>query len=160
MIDSMPAIIGQVEAIDLPTHGIQSVPARIDTGARTSAIWATNIKFENGKIQFTLFDTSSPYYTGELIELGTHSEAVVASSVGQPQLRYKVQLPIRIKGKRIKASFTLADRSTQTYPILIGRSTLRGKFIVDVKAGTVFKEHEKKRTAELRNLIDFNQENN
>ena len=33
------------------------------------------------------------------------------------------------------ATFTLADRSTQVYPVLIGRATLNGKFIVDVQKG-------------------------
>jgi hypothetical protein len=150
--------IGQSEHVDFPLHNAKNVPARIDTGARTSAVWASDVTVTKSGVSFKLFDTQSEFYTGETIEIHNYEETVVASSVGHPQLRYKVQLPLRIKGKRIKASFTLADRSAQTYPVLIGRSTLRGKFVVDVKAGTVLKGREKDRTAELRNLFLTNQE--
>jgi hypothetical protein len=151
-------IIGQSELVDFPVQNVKGIPARIDTGARTSAVWASDIAVDEAGVSFKLFDKSSEFYTGEVVRVENYEETVVASSVGQPQLRYKIQLPLRIKGKRIKASFTLADRSAQTYPILIGRSTLRGKFVVDVKAGTVLKGREKDRTAELRRLFLNNQE--
>ncbi len=38
---------------------------------------------------------------------------------------------IRMYGRKLNAKFTLSDRSTQTYPLLIGRNTLRGNFLVD-----------------------------
>jgi hypothetical protein len=48
------------------------------------------------------------------------------------------------------ATFTLADRSSQVYPVLIGRATLRGKFIVDVQMGSPLREEEEKRSMELQ----------
>lgn len=146
-------VLGRVELVDFPAESINGVPARIDTGARTNSVWASNIKVSSQSISFTLFSPESHYYTGKVIQLDSFQETVVASSIGSPQRRYKVYLSIRIRGRRINARFTLADRSRQVYPVLIGRNTLSGKFVVDVKAGKVLKEHEAKRTNELRSLL-------
>jgi hypothetical protein len=128
-------IIGRAERLDLPELGFLGVPARIDTGAKTSAIWATNVHERDGGLAFRLFGPESPLYTGEEHFAPQFSTVVVASSIGLEQDRYKVVLLIKIRGKKIRTSFTLADRSQQAYPVLIGRNALRGKFLVDVKSG-------------------------
>jgi hypothetical protein len=51
-------------------------------------------------------------------------------------MKYRTKLSIRLKGRRIKANFGLSDRSTHNYPVLIGRKTLHGKFLVDVTQKT------------------------
>lgn len=158
MDDKSLQVIGQAELVDFPGYKLFSVPARIDTGARTSAIWATDITLKDDLLSFKLFGKSSEFYSGKVITATEFSETIVASSIGEPQKRYKVIIPIRIKNKRILANFTLANRSTQVYPLLIGRNTLRGKFIVNVKAGTVLKEREKLREAELKNIFEEKQE--
>ena len=56
-------------------------------------------------------------------------------------------------GRRIRATFTIANRQTQVYPVLIGRNVLRGKFIIDVKLGKVLSLAEKKRIAILQSQI-------
>lgn len=154
-----PVIVGQVELVDFPMQNILNVPARIDTGARTSALWASDISIKNNEISFALFGPQSEHYTGERVTLQNFTETVVASSNGVPEARFKVIIPLKIKGRRIKAKFTLTDRSAQVYPVLIGRSTLRGKFIVDVKAGTVLKEREMLRSAELKRLLNEKKDN-
>lgn len=133
MSDSDIVIIGPVEKIGLPEQNIEEVPARIDTGARTSAMWASNYKEANGKLSFTLFAKGSPYYTGKAVTTDDYHIRKVASSTSDYERRYTVWLVVVIRGRRIRAKFTLANRSRQTYPILLGRNVLRGKFIVDVK---------------------------
>ena len=129
-------VIGRAEVVDLPGIGARGIPARIDTGARTSAIWASEISEQDGKISYVLFGKSSPLYTGDRLTADTFSVLVVASSNGQVEVRYKVPVTMRIAGRRIKTFCTLADRSTQAFPMLIGRNTLSGKFIVDVQLGS------------------------
>jgi len=147
-------VIGRVEKLDLPKYKIKDVRARVDTGAKTSAIWASDIsRLDDGTLSFHLFDKNSPHYTGERIVAKSFTETVVASSMGLKQKRYKVKLPILIKGRKILANFTLADRSQQVYPILIGRNVLRGKFLVDVTQGAPLREAENSRTKELRKLL-------
>lgn len=145
-------VIGRAEKIRFPTLGDMTLHARIDTGAKTSSIWATNITKVSQGIVVRFADARHDIHQYE--QLFEHYEQVqVASSTGHTQIRYKIKLPIVIKGRKIQASFTLADRSTQVYPVLIGRSTLMKKFIVDVSLGEPLVEEERRRSEELQENI-------
>lgn len=124
--------VGTKELVDFPILEIYGVPAKVDTGADSSAIWASNIHEDDGVLYFTLFDKQSPFYTGK--ELSTHSFSVasIKNSFGKTEFRYKVLLRVKIAGRNIHVRFTLANRENNSQPILIGRRTLHGKFIVDV----------------------------
>lgn len=125
-------IIGRNTIVDLVGYADQ-IPAKIDTGADSSAVWASNVRVaKNGTLHFTLFGKDSPHYTGEVIKRRQYTVSMVRSSSGHEQIRYRVQLPVRVRGKRIKASFNLSDRSNNDFPILLGRRTLNKKFLVDV----------------------------
>jgi D-alanine-D-alanine ligase-like ATP-grasp enzyme len=127
-------IIGRSEYIESPLFGEGvKVPARTDTGARVASIWASDISMsEDGKLRFRLFDKQSEFYTGELQETDEYRISVVRNSTGQEEMRFRVKLPIVLAGKKISASFTLSDRSINSYPILIGRNVINNKFTVDV----------------------------
>jgi hypothetical protein len=135
MITTEPIIIGRAEKLDFPELGFSAIPSRIDTGARTSSVWASNIHEEDGQLEFMLFDTLSEYYTGAMVQTRQFSQRVIASSNGISEARYIVKLLVQLYGRKVRASFTLANRSTQVYPVLVGRNILRGKFVVDVKKG-------------------------
>lgn len=126
--------------------GIPGVPAKVDTGADSSAIWATAIALSpDGVLEFVLFGPESPFYTGEKLTTKHFRVQQVRNSMGGVDIRYRAQLPIVIRGKRIRANFTLSDRSKNGFPVLIGRKTLKNRFLVDVsRIGT--KRPEKKAT--------------
>ncbi|HET8991788.1 MAG TPA: RimK/LysX family protein [Candidatus Saccharimonadales bacterium] len=126
-------IIGAVAQLNFVGHNDHFVPARVDTGARTSAVWASNIKIVDDELTFNLFGKSSPYFDGCVISTKEFTSKKVRSTSGFVERRYVVKLPININGRRIKASFTLANREHQAYPVLVGRNVLRGKFAVDLK---------------------------
>jgi hypothetical protein len=128
-------VIGPVEPITLPEYAVEVVAARIDTGARTSAIWASEITEEKGVLQFCLFAKGSKFYTGDKIKTREYSRRIVTNSTGHAEERYTVKTLVTLKGRKVFSTFTLANRSKQTYPVLLGRNILRGKFIVDVKLG-------------------------
>jgi len=134
MVDKQ--IIGKAEQVALPEVGVKTTYARIDTGAKTSAIWVSSVEETEAGLDVVFFGPGSKWYSGKTVRFTTYSETVVASSNGAVERRYKVRLLIEINGRRIRAWFTLADRSTQVYPILVGRNVLNGKFIVDVSLGT------------------------
>ena len=114
-------------------HSATEVPAKVDTGADGSSVWATNIFVdEQHHLHFTLFGEGSPYYTGEEIITDNYSVAKVRSSSGHAQIRYRATLNVAISGRQIKVRFTLADRHKNVFPILIGRRTLAKRFVVDV----------------------------
>lgn len=125
--------IGRNEAVDFAGYSRRKVPAKIDTGADSSSVWVSNIRVDkNGVLRFNLFGEGSPYYTGKVIKRENYKVAVVRSASGHEQIRYRTQFSLRIGGKRIRALFNLSDRSKNKFPVLIGRRTLSGKFIVDV----------------------------
>jgi len=113
--------------------GIRHVPAKVDTGATISSIWASDIRLTpENHLLFKLFAPSSPLYTGVDIEVEDFQTRNVRNSTGQETVRYQVYLTTSIKGKKIRVSYTLADRSRNDFPVLIGRRALKGKFLVDV----------------------------
>lgn len=145
-------VIGRAERVKFPNCANTVLHARIDTGAKTSSIWATDIReTENGLcVRFA----SSEHEIHQHEQLFKHYDRVrVASSMGHAQIRYRVKMQVVIRRRRIMATFTLANRSTQVYPVLIGRATLNGKFIVDVQKGSPLREEEAKRSALLQSGI-------
>jgi len=125
-------VIGRNVLVDIIGHA-KNVPAKTDTGADSSSIWASNIKIsKKGTLSFTLFGEGSEYYTGEVVKRKAYRAAMVRSSNGHEQLRYRTQIPVRIAGKRVRAAFYLSDRSLNDFPILLGRRTINKKFLVDV----------------------------
>lgn len=133
------ATIGKSEYIEFVDLKLANVPARIDTGAKSSAIWVSKTKETKNGLDVVFFDKQSPFYTGETICFKEYDQTSVKSSNGAEQARYTIQLSIKIANRRIKARFTLADRSKQSYPVLIGRRVLLGKFVVNVKQGLKIK---------------------
>lgn len=126
------SVIGQIAPIFFPEIGVEEVPARIDTGAQTSSIWASHIALVDDRLEVIFFAEGHPRYTGKKFYFGSFEEVVVRSSNGSKEQRYKIKLLACIGGKKIRARFTLADRSTQVYPVLVGRNILIGKFVVNV----------------------------
>ena len=138
-MDTLLPVIGRNVLVDIIGHA-EDVPAKVDTGADSSAIWATNIRVsKQGTLSFTLFGEGSKYYTGEVIKRKAYRVAIVRSSNGQEQIRYRTEIPMRISGKRVRAAMFLSDRSLNHFPMLLGRKTINKKFLVDVSV----KEYEK-----------------
>lgn len=144
-------IIGRAENVRFTEWNDALIPARIDTGAKTSSVWASNIVEHDGRLSFVLFEAGSTHYTGNIITTDSFQIRAVASSNGAVEQRYAVKLLVELAGRKIRAYFTLANRSTQVYPVLVGRNVLRGKFLVDVKAGTPDAAAERLRSKALGN---------
>lgn len=150
---SSKKIVGRAEKVSFPELQLEAIPARIDTGAKTSSIWASEITEKDGVLQVVLFAKGSSLFTGQSLQFDSFDIAVISTSTGEVQRRYKVRLLVKLQGKKVRAWFTLADRSTQVYPVLIGRNVLLGKFVVDVKKGRISKDAEAERTRELRGQL-------
>lgn len=124
-------IIGNNALVEVA--GIKNIPAKVDTGADSSSIWASNINInKQNQLEFVLFAPGYELYTGDPIIAEEFSARHVRNSTGDPSIRYCATLTVKIKKRKIRATFTLADRSRNRFPILIGRKTLQNKFLVDV----------------------------
>ena len=141
-------IIGRAEIVRFPDLGERKVHARIDSGAKTSAIWG-EARLVDGTLLVKFFGLPEQIY-----KFTSYGETVVANSSGYAAKRFTIKLWVVLRGRKIRATFTIADRSSQVYPVLIGRNVLRGKFIVDVTMGKTLTMAEKNRTASLRTLLE------
>ena len=135
-------VIGRAEPLTFPDAQVYDMVAKVDTGAYRSSIWATKIREENGTLKFVLLGPSSPHYSGVMLSTEEYKVVEVENSFGHKQKRFSVFLTVEIHGKRIRSNFTLANRAAKTYPALIGRKMLKGRFVVDVNAGTPLKDEE------------------
>lgn len=124
--------IGTIEFVSLPDDQIQNVPAKIDTGADNSSIWASNVRLQGDKLIFSFFAPGSVFYTGQEVKTTAFRTATVRNSFGDKEFRYKIKLRIKIGDHTLRRWFSLADRSNNTYPILLGKNMLKNKFIVNV----------------------------
>ncbi len=132
-------VVGAVESVLLPELGIV-MPARIDTGATTSSIDASDItEFErNGErwVRFTITDPGS----GELVTLErrrTRLVRIIQSTGEEGERRPVVALRITLGNFSQVSEFTLTARSHLGFPMLIGRNVLRDVMVVDVGARNI-----------------------
>ena len=142
--------IGWKETVDLPDLGICGVPAKIDTGARTSVLHCSKIQLlKKGRRQFVEFrpldDQHQP--PTDTFVLPYHSERKIRNSFGQEENRYVIHTVISVLGERHPIELSLRDRSDMEFPMLLGRSFLRRRFLVDVSRSNLSeKSHRRKPT--------------
>jgi glutathione synthase/RimK-type ligase-like ATP-grasp enzyme len=132
MKEAKLTIIGSRTVVDFPAVGLSQIPAKVDTGAYSSSVWASEIKETDGELSFRLLDRESPLFNGRFIKTKDFEVRLIKNSFGHTEFRYRVPLSIRIHGIRLRVQFTLANRRNNRYPILIGRKSLQGRFLVDV----------------------------
>lgn len=146
--DKIINTIGRVERVSLPALGLKATPAKIDTGADSSSVHAVYIHEDSTGLSASILGQKLHFLPSE------YTITRVENSFGHRETRYKVKLTVKIKGRKIRGSFTLSNRSGKTYQVLLGRRLLRGKFLVDVKSGRpLIKEerlHSKSLQAELK----------
>lgn len=125
-------IIGIYEKVGFPEFGIKSVIAKIDTGAFSGALHATNIveqKNPNGKKELVF------YALGKLkrkIIIDHYTKTRVRSSNGQLEERFKIKTEIQVHKKNYPITITLSNRSDMKREVLLGRSFLAAnKFLID-----------------------------
>ena len=124
-------IVGWREMVALPQLGLADIPAKIDTGARTSSLHAEvveEIERETGKYVRFAVDWGGIRRECEAIHVDVRG---ITSSNGETQNRYVIKTPLQIGSMEFKAEISLADRSDMKFPMLIGRSALRRRFLVD-----------------------------
>ena len=122
--------IGWREWIYLPKFDDFAIKAKVDTGARTSALHATQIKEYdiNGKklVSFRLHQSNNH------IDISTQliRYLKITSSFGDSEIRPLIRLKIRLGERSWFTEVTLTQRTRMTYPMLIGRNTLMKKYLI------------------------------
>lgn len=117
------------EKVKFPELSDEYVLAKIDTGADSGALHASNIKIINRHGKYHL--SFKPFNSKKTIWNDNFSVKYVKSSNGEKQQRFFINTFVRIKGSKRKIKISLTDRSSMNYEVIIGRKFLRGKFLVD-----------------------------
>jgi hypothetical protein len=121
---------GWREWVGLPDCGVEWVKAKIDTGARSSAIHAFDIEeFERDGERWVRYSIHPWQGSGEdatTVESRVHDRRVVRSSSG-----HVVRMDIRLAGRTVTTEMTLSSRDQMGFRMLVGREALRQGFLVD-----------------------------
>ncbi|MCB1520401.1 MAG: ATP-dependent zinc protease [Hyphomicrobiaceae bacterium] len=130
-----PFIIGWEEWVSLPELGLPAVKAKIDTGARTSALHAHLIE-PFGPIDAPLVRFSVYPIGGRTdIEITCSAPVIgrreVTSSNGERERRYVIATPIQMGERTWPVEITLTNRETMAYRMLIGRQAIAEDMFVD-----------------------------
>lgn len=126
-------VVGWRELVHLPELGLHELPAKIDTGARTSSLHATVLeRFERDGEQYVRFAVDfERQHVRQVCEAVHVDWRGITSSNGETQRRMIIKTPLRIGSLEFRVEISLADRSDMKFPMLIGRSALRRRFVVD-----------------------------
>ena len=117
--------VGRTENISFPELKIESIKAKVDTGAYGVALHVDSIRLEDGKLYFTIGDEEFSYIKFKTI--------VVKNSFGKVQKRFSIFTKLTIGDSIYKFYVSLTDRKNMKYPVLIGRRFLyKFNYLVDV----------------------------
>jgi hypothetical protein len=127
--------VGWREWVSLPELGIPKIKAKIDTGARTSALHAFSLKpFTDQGKQKICFDIHPLQHNTDLVITCTADivdQRMVTDSGGHKEERFVIETPVTIAGQTWSIEITLTERENMLFRMLIGRSALRKRFLVN-----------------------------
>ncbi|MEL6498780.1 MAG: RimK/LysX family protein [Planctomycetota bacterium] len=128
---------GWHEIVAFPDWGVKAVRAKLDTGAKTSAVHAENITelppSNDGtqRVRFDLVLRNKPPHRVRTIEADLVRTTAVKSSNGQLDTRYVVATTLVMGPVAFPAEFTLVSRSDMRFRVLLGRRALAEGILVD-----------------------------
>lgn len=131
---SQKELVGWREMVGLPDLVECRIPAKIDTGARTSSLHALDVeRFERDGMRMIRFllDVGQGASEPVVCELPHADHRTITSSNGQSENRLIIKTRMAIGSHVFRAEFSLTDRSDMKFPILVGRTALRRGFLVD-----------------------------
>jgi hypothetical protein len=128
-------VIGWREWISLPNLHISAIKAKIDTGARTSALHAYDIReYTEGNKRMVSFKVH-PNQRDTKKEVRTHAPLVdkryVRDSGGKRTLRPVIETEIKVGDMRWKIELTLINRDEMGFRMLLGREAIKGHLLVN-----------------------------
>jgi hypothetical protein len=137
-------VVGWKELIDFPDWAIHKVKAKIDTGARTSALDVVNYELRSSpagtvaELRLAL-DRRHPERV-KIIEASVLGMVVVSNSSGMREHRPLIETAIRLGNITKRIQLTVTNRHSMRFPVILGRTTLADHFLVDVSRKYVLRK--------------------
>lgn len=132
---SSKTIIGWKEWVALPELGISAIKAKVDTGARTSSLHAFDMEpFEENGVAKVRFSIHPLQYRTD-VEVSCVANVVdrrtITNSGGDKEQRFVIRSPLVIGSNTWHVELTLTNRATMKFRMLLGRTTMHNRLIVD-----------------------------
>ncbi len=128
-------LIGWREWVALPALAIPHIKAKVDTGARTSALHAVDLEPFSEAGQDKICFKINPYqHTDDDIitcVANVVDRRLVTDSGGHEEERYVIETPITIGAETWSIEITLTERDNMLFRMLLGRRALRKRFIIN-----------------------------
>ena len=120
-------VIGWMEHLDLPDLHLRQLKAKIDTGARTSALHATQIEpFNRDGAEWVRFQVQLSESDPELwVECPIHDRRMIKNTSGIPEERIVIRTKLKLTDRSWTISLSLTDRSNMRFPMIVGRTALK-----------------------------------
>ncbi|MDA8792957.1 RimK/LysX family protein [Bacteriovoracaceae bacterium] len=127
--------IGWREWVSLPQLGVSKIKAKVDSGARTSSVHAFDIKTYRKKnkdfVKFTIHPNQRDSKKEILCDAEVYEFRKVKSSNGQSELRPVILTEVKLLDETWEVEITLTNRDEMGFRMLLGRESIRKKFLID-----------------------------
>lgn len=141
MHESLPTVAGWREWIGLPEQGVPWIKAKLDTGARTSAVHAFDLeeleRDDGTWVRYSIHPWQRSDDDATVAESRVLDRRAIRSSSGHVDERYVVSMDLTLVGRTVTAEVSLSSRDEMGFRLLVGREALRQGFLVDASRSYV-----------------------
>lgn len=132
---SSKPVIGWREWIGLPDLGISRIKVKVDTGARSSSVHASEVEFFSRRgvrwVRFSVHPIQRDFHTTVYAEAELLDRRAVRNSGGSSEHRVTILTPMRFLDEEWPIELTLTSRDAMGFRMLLGRQAVRNRFVVD-----------------------------